>query len=101
MLECSGGFLGFGAEIPSWRRITGYLLLLELGDIAIDHSECLLHGEASPPALQHWPSDSVSLQDFVDHWQPYNPVAITRILEERTKFQIEIESLKVLFLLGL
>jgi hypothetical protein len=101
MLECSGGFLGFGAEIPSWRRITDDLLLLVLEDTAIDHSECLLHGEVSPPALQHWPLDSVSLQDFVEHWQPCNSVAITRILEERTKFQIEVESLKGLFLLGL
>jgi hypothetical protein len=87
-------FLEFGAEIPSWRRTAINILLLEFRNRAFTVKNAWWHSETAPQSLQDWPSDSVSLQDFVDHWKPYNSVAITRILEERTKCEFEMESSK-------
>jgi hypothetical protein len=87
-------FLEFGAEIPSWRRLALNILLLECGNRSFTVNNAWWHGETVPQSLLTWPSDSVSLQDFVDHWKPYNSVAITRILEERTKCEVEMKSSK-------
>jgi hypothetical protein len=85
-------FLEFGAEVPSWRRLAINVLRLECGNRKFIVNNAWWHSETVPQSLQVWPSYSVSLQDFVDHWKPYNSAAITRILEERTKCEVEMES---------
>jgi hypothetical protein len=98
-------FLEFGADIPSWRRTELDVIVLEFGGTARNIRESSWHDESDNrnllPALQHCPSDSVTMQDFVDHWQPPNAAAITRLLEERTTRGSKWSLLKVLFPLRL
>jgi hypothetical protein len=86
-------FLEFGAQIPSWRRIGKHELLLEFGSREFNVTNNLFGG-GLPPALQDWPSDLIRLKDFVNLWQPYNAAAITRLLDARTKDEVEIGSSK-------
>jgi hypothetical protein len=88
-------FLEFGADIPSWRRIEIDVILLEFGGTAFKISEGWSWDDtllpALLPALQDCPSDSVTLQDFVDYYLPPNAAAITRLLDQRAKSEIKIE----------
>jgi hypothetical protein len=87
-------FLEFGAEIPSFRRTTDELLLIEFKTAALDVDPYYLgFGYNMPQALEYC-NGSASLQDFINHQQPPNTAAITRILEERTKREVELESSK-------
>jgi hypothetical protein len=75
-------FLEFGADIPFWKRIGEKDVLLDVSN----REWAIIYdwGKISPP-IQDWPSDWVTLQYFVDYYNPLNSAAITRLLNERTK----------------